>query len=185
MLPDFSEHGTLPAGDYLMTLTQLRESILVKGSANLPNWDTNWRQTLVQNLEILVSQLWEVGITKIFVNGSFTEDKDHPNDIDGYFICDLREFASRQLEQRLNAIDPYQIWTWDRARRRPYRGSTKLQLPMWHQYRVELYPHYGTGPTTGIRDEFGNDQMFPAAFRKSRRDHRQKGIIKIIKEEHA
>jgi hypothetical protein len=29
-------------------------------------------------------------------------------------------------------------------------GYPKLQLPMWHKYRVELYPHYGQ--LCGIRD---------------------------------
>ncbi len=180
MLPDFSEHGTLPPGDYPMTLTELRASVLVKGPEGYPNWDRNWRESLVSKLEILVGQLWQVGVMEIFIDGSFVEDKDHPNDIDGYFVCDLKGFPD--LVQKLNALDPFQAWTWDPARRVPYRGSTKKQLPMWHHYRVELYPHFGTGPMTGIRDEFGNDQMFPAAFRKSRRDHRQKGIVQIIKE---
>lgn len=50
---------------------------------------------------------------------------------------------------------------------------------MWHEYHVELYPH--VGQPSGIKDEFGNDQLFPAAFRKDRKTNRQKGIIKIIK----
>jgi len=49
---------------------------------------------------------------------------------------------------------------------------------MWHKYRVELYPHYGQ--ESGIKDEFGNDMTFPAAFRKSRNGDTPKGIIKII-----
>jgi hypothetical protein len=52
---------------------------------------------------------------------------------------------------------------------------------MWHFYRVELYPHFGQ--LTGISDEFGNDLQFPAAFRKSRTEHRQKGIVKLLKDE--
>ncbi|MGV8122695.1 MAG: hypothetical protein AB2L14_23285 [Candidatus Xenobiia bacterium LiM19] len=51
---------------------------------------------------------------------------------------------------------------------------------MWHKYRVELYPHFGQ--LSGIRDEFGNDLQFPAAFRKTRgASPLQKGIVKIIK----
>jgi hypothetical protein len=57
------------------------------------------------------------------------------------------------------------------------RGYPKKQLPMWHQYRVELYPHYGQ--LSGIRDTFGNELEFPSAFRLSRRDGRPRGIIKI------
>lgn len=110
-------------------------------------------------------------------DGSFAEDKDHPNDIDGYFVCDLRHLASGNLERELNVLDPYKVWTWDPDSRRPYRGYAKNQLPMWHQYRVELYPHYGQ--LSGIRDDLGIELEFPSAFRRSRRDGAARGIIKI------
>lgn len=119
-----------------------------------------------------------MGINDVFADGSFVEEKDHPNDIDGYFVCDLRYFASGQLQRDLNVIDPYKIWTWDRWSRRPDPNSTKRQLPMWHQYRIELYPHFGN--LSGIRDQFGNDLEFPAAFRLSRNAYKPKGIVKII-----
>jgi hypothetical protein len=70
-----------------------------------------------------------------------------------------------------------QLRDWDPAQRRPYRGYPKKQLPMWHQYRVELYPH--VGQPSGIRDRFGNELEFPSAFRLSRRDGRPRGIVKI------
>lgn len=180
VLPPFSEGGLLPPGDYELTLDELRASALVLGPGDpkdFPSWDAAWREKLVGNLEVLVRQLWQVGIADIFVDGSFAEDKDHPNDIDGYFVCDLRYLASGQLEQDLNLLDPHKVWTWDPASRRPYRGYSQKQLPMWHQYRVELYPHYGQ--LSGIGDKHGNELEFPAAFRQSRRDGKPRGIIKI------
>lgn len=51
---------------------------------------------------------------------------------------------------------------------------------MWHNYRIELYPHYGQG--SGFTDEHGHDLEFPAAFRRSRRDGKPRGIVKIKKE---
>ncbi len=179
-IPEFTAEGLLPPHDYEVTIAQLRQSVLVLGPqdrARCPSWDVQWRAKLVDNLEVLVGQLWRVGITEIFVDGSFAEDKDHPNDIDGYFVCDLHRLASGALEHELNEQDPHQVWTWDPARRRPYRGYPKQQLPMWHQYRVELYPHYGQW--SGIRDEFGNELEFPSSFRRSRRDGRPRGIVKI------
>nr|WP_018921998.1 hypothetical protein [Salsuginibacillus kocurii] len=83
------------------------------------------------------------------------------------------------MQYQLDALDPYKIWTWDSNSRKPYKGFTKKQLPMWHRYRVELYPHYGQ--LSGIVDEYGHQQQFPAAFRKTRDTFHQKGIIKIIK----
>ncbi len=141
------------------------------------NWDGPWRAKLVDNLAVLAGQLWQVGIRDIFVNGSFVEDKDHPNDIDGYFVCELKQLASGQLERDLNLLDPFKIWTWDPATRRPYRGYPKRQLPMLHAYRVELYPH--VGQSSGIRDRYGHELEFPAAFRQSRQSGKPKGIIKI------
>ena len=179
MFTSFSEHHVLPPGNYPMTVSQLRESLLVKGPRrNSDQWDTSWRRTLVDNLEILARQLWHAEISNIFVDGSFVEDKDHPNDIDGYFECDLMEYATGELERKLNLLDPHKVWTWSRDSRRPHPESDKRQLPMWHIYRVELYPH--CSQTSGIKDEFGYEQMFPAAFRKSRREHREKGIIKLL-----
>ncbi|WP_052473986.1 DUF6932 family protein [Jeotgalibacillus alimentarius] len=86
--------------------------------------------------------------------------------------------TSGELERKLNALDPYKIWTWDSSSRKSYQGFTKKQLPMWHKYRVELYPHFGQ--PSGILDEYGHQQQFPAAFRKTRDSFLPKGIVKII-----
>lgn len=182
-LPAFTVEGLLPPGDYELTLNELRESSLVLGPDGFElsgNWDVDWRRELVHNLEVLVRQLWRAGITEIFVDGSFVEDKNHPNDIDGYFECDLKRLASGRLEQELNRLDPHKVWTWDPASRRRDRETGKKQLPMWHQYRVELFPH--VGQLSGILDPHGNELEFPAAFRLSRRGI-PKGIIKIVRDD--
>ncbi len=174
----FDSQGLLPAGDYELTLDELRSSLLVVGPRPAdPCWDASWRARLVDHLETLTHQLWAVGINEIFVDGSFAEDKLHPNDIDRYFVCDLRRLASGELERDLNQIDPHKVWTWDPDARRPVVGSAKAQLPMWHQYRVELYPH--VGQLSGITDSFGHELEFPAAFRRSRRSGAPRGIVKI------
>ena len=179
MLPDFTPEGMLPPGDHELTIDGLKASMLVFGpGASHPQWDRQWRERLVENLGVLVSQLWQVGVTEIFADGSFTEDKDRPNDIDGYFVCDKSELASGMLASKLNRLDPHQVWTWDLARRTPDHHQ-KFQLPMWHRYHVELYPHWGYGQSSGIPDEFGNELEFPAAFRRSRSNGIPRGIVKI------
>lgn len=180
-IPEFNRDGLLPPGDYEVTFDELRRSPLVIGPKDLDqyqNWDVGWRGWLVDQLETLTRQLWKVGISEVFADGSFAEDKDHPNDIDGYFVCDFDFLASGQLQQELNLLDPQKAWTWDPASRKPYPGYPKNQLPMWHIYRVELYPHY-TGMGSGILDRYGNELEFPSAFRQSRRDGRQRGIVKL------
>ena len=134
MIPPFDADGLLPPSDYELSLDELRQSILVSGPRDLiayPSWDKPWRERLVNNLEMLTRQLWPVGIREVYADGSFAEDKDHPNDIDGYFVCDL-ELITGELARQLNLLDPSKVWTWDPASRKPYRGYPKKQLPMWH-----------------------------------------------------
>jgi hypothetical protein len=182
MLPPFTDEGLLPPGDYPLTFAELRDSLLAQGpEGHAPDgWDTAWRLVLIDKAEILVNQLWQLGIEDIFLDGSFAEAKAHPNDIDGYFVCDVFEFASGEIQRRLNALDPHKVWTWDPRERRPYRGYPKKQLPMWHVYRVELYPHFGQ--LSGIQDRHGNELMFPAAFRLDRSSDTPKGIIQVVRE---
>jgi hypothetical protein len=180
LLPPFTEDGVLPPGDHVLTLEQLAESALVVGPGETQRhseWDVDWRRQLVENLGVLVCQLWQVGVSRIFIDGSFVEDKDHPNDIDGYFECELERLASGELQRELNVLDPHKAWTWEPASRRPHRGHGKRQLPMWHVYRVELYPHFGQ--PSGLCDRYGHALEFPAAFRRRRGDGKPRGIIRI------
>jgi Family of unknown function (DUF6932) len=182
LVPRFTTAGVLPVGDYLLTLDELRVSYLATGEGtDSATWDGAWRGHLVDNLEIVVGRLWQVGIDRVFVNGSFVEEKDHPNDIDGYFECDVRYFASGQLQRDLNASEGADVWTWHPVRRIPDPNSGKRQLPIWHRYRVELYPHFPE-LLSGIRDAFGNELEFPSAFRLSRRAYEPKGIVRIIRD---
>jgi hypothetical protein len=90
IIPPFDADGLLPPSDYELTFDQLRASILAHGPDDKKtSWDTPWRLRLIDNLEILSRQLWQVGVREIFADGSFAEEKDHPNDIDGYFECSL------------------------------------------------------------------------------------------------
>jgi hypothetical protein len=89
MLPDFDEHGLLPAGDYELTLKQLRTSMLVMGPGEIaPNWDAAWRARLVDNLEAIVRQLWAVGVHESQVS------RDERNEYHGVTV----ERASRILD---------------------------------------------------------------------------------------
>lgn len=142
-----------------------------------PTWDEAWRGTRVDNLAVLARQLWQVGIEDIFVDGSFVEATAHPNDIDGYFACDFLRLVSGDLARALNALDPYHVWTWDNRARRATPGKAP-QLPMWHQYRVDLYPDFGQ--FVG-RQGSGPLLTAPELFRQTR-DGRPKGVNDLQRE---
>src|SRR5207253_7256014 len=107
----------------------------------------------------------------------FCEEINHPRDIDGYFVCDRNEYSSGRLEASLNRIDP--VWFWDEQYRRPDPKTNEMQLPMWHRYRVELWPD--VGQPSGIAGPDGSSQTFSEAFRISR-DFKARGIIRLIGE---
>lgn len=68
-IPEFNENGLLPVGDYEVTLAELRDSILVQGPRDrlkYPSWDASWRLWLVDHLEMMVNQLWTVGVSEIY-----------------------------------------------------------------------------------------------------------------------
>jgi len=181
---NFNSDGVLDPGTYDASFSDLRQSLLVIGNGSSPTWNRTWRSELVNRAEVLVNQLRSVGVQDIFIDGSFVEDKDHPNDIDGYFDPHLSMMSQNDLKQfqqmisQLNNLDPHKVWTWDPRSRQVVRGFAKKQLPMWVFYRIELYPHLDQG--SGIKDRYGNDLQFPSAFRQSRHNFRPKGIIKIV-----
>ena len=182
----FNSDGLLDPGTYEATFTQVEASILVQGDDSSKFWDVQWRKELLLRARVLTEQMWSVGIEDIYLDGSFVEDKDHPNDIDGYFDPHLSMYSKDDMEKfekivsNLNSLDLHKVWDWDHRSRRPYKGYSKGQLPMWHFYRVEFYPHLGQG--TQVTDKHGNDLQFPSAFRQSRTGFKQKGILKIIRE---
>lgn len=182
----FNANDVLDVGTFDATFSELRSSLLVVGDGSSAHWDSKWRNSLVDNLEILAGQLWSVGIEDIFIDGSFVENKDRPNDIDGYFDTGISQVTQQTMQafenqvSQLNNIDPYKIWTWDPKARIDDPRSGKAQLPMWMRYKVELYPHI-EGMFSGIRDQYGNNLQFPSAFRQSRRNFIPKGIVKIVR----
>jgi hypothetical protein len=192
VLSPFNADGVLPPGDHVLTLDELQTSRLVEPEAVAPEgdtatregeerpWDRDYRLKLVNNLRPLISDLVKVGISEVFIDGSFVSDKPKPRDIDGYFVVkNPREWLKQSAE--LANINR-RVWTWDPKSATPDFQTGKPKLPMWHSHKVELFPHW-PGVMSGIKDEFGNPQEYPAAFRKTRElmggKRVAKGIVKL------
>ena len=148
-IPPFDAEGLLPPGDYEVTFDELRASILASGPDDRrTSWDTAWRLRLIDDLEILSRQLWQVGVHEIFADGSFAEDKDHPNDIDGYFECSLDSIRTGELTREFNRIDPFKVWTWDPATRRPWARRRSTRSARRAVRRARLRPARGSPRTS-------------------------------------
>ena len=162
----FNKHGLLPKGDYKYTFKELQSSIFVKGpeKPSIPNWDSQRRANLVHQAEILVKQLWDIGITKIWLDGSFAEAKPHPNDIDGYFECNLSEFASGYIQRELNKID---LIKSGRGIHRPVRAIAVMSR---NSFPCGINTGWSYIPTmvknSGITDIHGNLKCFRLHFVK-------------------
>ena len=178
MLPSFDERGLLPIGDYTMTFAQLRASFLVAGGQNCePNWNVERRAYLVNQLEKVVRPLWQVGIARVFVAGSFVENVPEPGDMDGYFECDATRYHFGHLERELKALGQPapEIWNWSLFAMQPGKNNAPKPL-MWHRYQVELYPHH-PGLMSGLTDRYGRPQDLATAFRLSTQELKSKGLI--------
>lgn len=176
-LPDCDGRGMLPPGDHPLTFEAIRRSWLVVGPPGRADWDAAWRGQLVANLEHLARQLWRVGVGEIYVGGSFVEDRPRPADVDGYFVCDRTAYKTRALHQALNALDPCRPWTWRQEHRRPDPDG-HLRIPLWHHYRVELFPYYGQ-PIGGFVNRTGAPTDYPTFYRHSR-DDEPKGVVRLL-----
>lgn len=160
-----------------MTLRELSCSPIIIGTRELraQGWDAPWRKLLLSRLELLCRHLWSVGVGDVFVDGSFATNKLRPGDIDGYFVCDFETFCLTQLPQLL-ALDA----AWDLSRRSP-DAAGKVKPLMWHQYRIELFPHFLPPfecQSIAANDADGSPLTFPEFFRRDR-ENLPRGILRI------
>jgi hypothetical protein len=58
-------------------------------------------------------------------------------------------------------------------------GTIALPSTLESRTQIRMLSSTLEGQLCGIKDEFGHELEFPAAFRKSRYSHRPRGIVKI------
>jgi len=176
LLPNFTSdpppNAVLPPGDYTLTLAELRQSMLVVGPRPLvPGWDASWRRDLIDRLAVRVANLKLIGITELFLAGSFVQNNPVPGDIDGYYMVDPAMWL-RVQRPRLMTVDPLLATMFDKNTwvYSPEKGEPRPQL--WHVARLELFYVLNTPA-----NKFPG--AIPQYFRRSRQD-KPKGLIRII-----
>jgi hypothetical protein len=78
-IPALNQNGELAAGEHDATLDEVEKTF---GSS------TERRIELMRLLRLAATNLAEAGVKKIWIDGSFTTDKQSPNDIDGCWDYD-------------------------------------------------------------------------------------------------
>jgi hypothetical protein len=172
----------------VLTFAQLQDSMLVKGpKTGSPNWDTQWRGFRTLSGEAFwppTCGRWRTrcgtsGVEYLVLDGSFVEQKDHPNDIDACFPIARENWVSGRVELGLNRNRSEHVWTWDPGERYKSKDprAPHPKLPFWHKYRIDLWPDYGQG---AIDHEHLGWLTFEQAFRRTRAGH-PKGIVKVLR----
>src|SRR3954463_443452 len=78
-IPSFNQSsGALPPGDWPATLDEVEGRY---GTAGIK------RQRLFTELRAFVEALWALGVTEIWIGGSFVTDKKRPGDVDMIFAA--------------------------------------------------------------------------------------------------
>ncbi len=167
----FQKNGLLPAGDHEISIAELEKNIR-RGPGDGLTWDTKWRMELLQEFKQRYRQLQSVGITEVYIDGSYATDKFHPNDMDVYFVVP-RQLWRNGAEQALKDIDS-EFWRFETVS----DETGKRGYPMAFRRHVEIFPVYREHtPDYAECTEMIDPKI--NFFRTDKWSHRPKGIIKI------
>lgn len=72
-IPDFDSNGNLPPGEYKVTMDDIENKL---------TWSPT-RKKLFGGLTQAILVLKDAGVKRVYIDGSFTTQKDDPEDIDG------------------------------------------------------------------------------------------------------
>ncbi len=167
----FLKNGLLPPGDHEISLAEL-EQFIRQGPGGGGCWDTAWRLQLLEEFKQRYAQLAAVGITEVYIDGSYATDKYHPNDLDAYFVVP-RQLWRTSAEAALKEIDP-EFWRFETVS----DPSGKRGYPMAFLRHIEMFPVYQEHtPAWADFPEMIDPKI--GFFRTDKWSHRAKGIIKI------
>ncbi len=145
-IPLLNTIGELPPGVHLATIEEVER---VFGQSN------DRRRLLMNGLRKAIAVFKKASVTRIYVDGSFTTDKEEPNDIDGCWS--VAGVNAKELDPR--------FWDFDT----PEEADKK---------RREIKEEFGLDFFIAEIIEGGSGKPFPEFF-QTNRDGESKGIIQI------
>ena len=152
----FDSRGLLPQ-DKIISLSDFEEGFFVKGDSSAPGWNIHHRRILAKNFVSLAKILIDFGVNQVHVDGSFVTSKFEPNDIDGFYSIEMKEF--------IRLVTAYPIFDM--------RRRVDKKPAMWVEHKIELFPDFGQAAAV---DSQGDGIPFPSFFRMTR-DGQMKGLL--------
>ncbi len=148
-IPELGANGELPLGAHVATMQEVENRF---GNSS------DRRKLLMAGLKSAVEQFEKAEVKKIFVDGSFTTDKEAPNDIDGCWA------TSGVNEAKLDLLDK-NFWSFK-------------TVEEFNKCRVKIKEKYGLDFFIAEHIEGITDKPFPEFF-QTNKDGEEKGIIQI------
>jgi hypothetical protein len=146
-IPELNVQGELPEGIHLASITEIEAAF---------GRSTERRQKLMFGLKLALLNLKSAGVNKVFINGSFTTQKEEPHDIDGCW--------SAEGDINLSVLDPL-FFDFETS-----EEFTKARNQAVDKYGVDFFI------AEWVEGESG--KPFPEFFQVNRGGDR-KGIVKI------
>lgn len=145
-IPTLTATGELPPGIHMATIGEVESAF---------GQSSDRRRLLLKGLKEAMAIFKVANVSKIFVDGSFTTDKEEPNDIDG---CWSAEGVDEQLLDR-------RFWDFETPQE-------------FEKNRNEIKNEFGIDFFIAEIIEGGSGKPFPEFF-QTNRDGDPKGIIQI------
>lgn len=145
-IPTLTATGELPPGIHMATIGEVESAF---------GQSSDRRRLLLKGLKEAMAIFKVANVSKIFVDGSFTTDKEEPNDIDG---CWSAEGVNEQLLDR-------RFWDFETPQE-------------FEKNRNEIKNEFGIDFFIAEIIEGGSGKPFPEFF-QTNRDGDPKGIIQI------
>ncbi len=146
-IPELNSLGELPEGIHDASIMELE---IAFGKS------TERRQKLMLGLKLALQNLKSAGVNKVFIDGSFTTQKDEPQDIDGCW--------SAEGNIDLSLLDPL-FWNFETP-----EEFTRARHQAQEKYGIDFFIAEWTEGESG--------KPFPEFF-QSNRDGERKGILKL------
>jgi len=98
MIPDFNEHGYLPAGVHPASLDEIEDRF---------GRQSEIRQVQMESLRWLTELAKKAGVQRLIINGSFVTERLEPNDVDCVLLAGKESSRNKIAEKELLAGLPF------------------------------------------------------------------------------